>query len=80
VLDHKTINTPIWFYDALISSASLRTDVSRRIDFAVFVDTSTDPTQGLLSALDPHMSWECSSENGYAVCEKAQRTSSSSLL
>ncbi len=71
-LDHRTINTPVWFYDALISSESLRTEISRRIDFAVFVDPGNHPEQGLHAALDPHLSWACFSQEGYAVCTKTQ--------
>ena len=70
ILDQKTINTPVWFYDALTSSASLRAEVSRRIDFAVFVDPGNHPAEGLRAALDPQLSWACSSAEGYAVCAK----------
>jgi len=41
IIDRKTINTPVRFYDALTSSDSLRTEISRRIDFAVFVIRAT---------------------------------------
>jgi hypothetical protein len=71
-LDHGTINTPVWFYDALTSSDSLRTEISRRIDFAVFVDPSNHPEEGLRAALDPHLFWACFSQEGYAVCTKNQ--------
>jgi hypothetical protein len=71
-LDHGTINTPVWFYDALISSDSLRTEISRRIDFAVFVDPGNHPEEDLRTALDPHLSWACFSAEGYAVCTKTQ--------
>lgn len=73
ILDQKTINTPVWFYDALTSSALLRAEVSRRIDFAVFVDPGNHPAEGLRAALDPQLSWACSSAEGYAVCAKQQR-------
>jgi hypothetical protein len=72
ILDRKTINTPVRFYDALTSSDSLRTEISRRIDFAVFVDPGNSPAEGLLAALDPHFSWSCFSREGYAVCTKNQ--------
>jgi hypothetical protein len=71
-LDHGSINTPVWFYDALTASDSLRTEISRRIDFAVFVDPGNHPEQGLHAALDPHLSWACFSQEGYAVCTKTQ--------
>ena len=72
IIDRKTINTPVRFYDALTSSDSLRTEISRRIDFAVFVDPGNSPAEGLRAALDPHFSWSCSSREGYAVCTKNQ--------
>jgi hypothetical protein len=71
-LDHGTINTPVWFYDALTSSDSLRTEISRRIDFALFVDLGNHPEEGLRAALDPHLFWACFSQEGYAVCTKNQ--------
>ena len=71
-LDHRTINTPVWFYDALTSSDSLRTEISRGIDFAVFVDPGNHAEEGLRAALDPHLSWACFSQEGYAVCTKNQ--------
>jgi len=63
-LDHRTINTPVWLYDSLISSELLRTEISRRIDFAAFVDPGNNAEEGLRAALDPHLSWACFSQEG----------------
>ena len=70
----EEINTPVRLYNSLLSSRSLRAEVSKRIDFAVIVDPSEHPIDQLAAALDSSYLWDCQAKRGaYAICVKRMR-------
>ena len=72
-VDQYTINTPTTLYSSMASSARVRNEVSKDIDFALLADPGAGAEIRLRRRLDPAYLWNCSGDGmTYAICLKQE--------